>query len=185
MCCKRFRKRVIPFVLTFTLGLFVVNFAKQWDANKKQEELSISQSIKAPNKIPFTRESGIGFSGGSSNNSKELDCFACKDGKFKPTEKIQPAKKLSSETRAIKILSKPLAGYTNLARENVEQGTVKLKVTFLSNGRIGEIKVIKGLNYGLTERAIESALNIKFQPATVEGKPITVTKQVEYNFMIY
>ena len=83
------------------------------------------------------------------------------------------------------IFEKPAANYTSAAREHSVVSTVRLKVTFLPNGKIGAIDVVKGLDYGLTEQAITAARNINFQPATLGGTPIPVTKIIEYSFMIY
>jgi TonB family protein len=83
------------------------------------------------------------------------------------------------------IVTKPRPGYTELARSTNVQGTVLLRAVFLKNGGIGEISVIKALPAGLTERAIAALKRVAFLPAIVAGKPVTVTKQVEYSFSIY
>ncbi|MER3430211.1 MAG: hypothetical protein C4324_04050, partial [Blastocatellia bacterium] len=70
-------------------------------------------------------------------------------------------------------------------RTNNIQGSVTLRVTFLANGTIGPISVIKGLPYGLTEQAIAAAREIKFEPEMVNGVPRTTTRPVTYNFTIY
>lgn len=86
---------------------------------------------------------------------------------------------------ALKILSKPRPGYTDEARLGGIQGNVILRVTFTASGEVGKIDVVKGLPGGLTERAIAAARKISFEPVMVNGKPITVTKQIEYAFYIY
>jgi TonB family protein len=58
-------------------------------------------------------------------------------------------------------------------------------MTFSKDGSIGDIKVIQGLGYGLTEQAIAAAKQIVFQPKQINGVPVSVTKTVEYNFNIY
>jgi TonB family protein len=85
----------------------------------------------------------------------------------------------------LRILSKPRPSYTDAARDNLTQGTVRLRVTFLSNGEIGSILPVKSLPNGLTEEAINAAKNIKFEPATIDGKPVTISRTVEYSFSIY
>jgi TonB family protein len=87
--------------------------------------------------------------------------------------------------RSLTILSKPRAVYTDRARANQVQGKVILKITFKSNGEIGNIKVVRGLPDGLTENAINAAKWIRFQPEIKKRKPITVTKNIEYSFTIY
>lgn len=85
----------------------------------------------------------------------------------------------------LRILTKPRAAYTELARRNSEKGTVVVKVPFLANGGIGHVTVVKVLNYGLTEQATAAAKKIVFLPKRVNGVPVTVVKTVEYSFSIY
>ena len=84
-----------------------------------------------------------------------------------------------------RILSKPQPSYTEEARQNQVEGVVVLRVILSSNGTIVGISVISGLPYGLTERAIAAARQIKFTPAQKDGVPVTVAMQVEYKFNIY
>jgi TonB family protein len=87
-----------------------------------------------------------------------------------------------SRDSSIKILSKPKPKYTPSAEENNITGKVLLKVTFLANGRIGSVSVVKRLPHGLTEMAIAAARRIVFQPAMENGAPVTVVKTVVYSF---
>lgn len=85
----------------------------------------------------------------------------------------------------MKILAKPRAAYTTKARSDNVQGTVVLKVQFRGDGTIGAISVVKGLPYVLTEQSIAAAREIRFEPARVDGKPVTVSKTIEYTFLVY
>lgn len=93
-----------------------------------------------------------------------------------------PAVRISSP---LKIISKPRARYTDAARTANIQGSVMLRVTFLSSGQIGSISTIRGLGGGLTEEAIAAARSIRFEPAKVNGVPQTVTRPMEISFAIY
>jgi TonB family protein len=88
-------------------------------------------------------------------------------------------------TTNLAILSKPRPGYTDAARTNNVQGTVRLRVTFNANGSIGSISPVSGLPNGLTEQAIAAARQIRFEPKKINGVPVSVTKVVEYSFSIY
>jgi TonB family protein len=83
------------------------------------------------------------------------------------------------------ITYKEKARYTEEARLKHVQGTVVLKATFTADGRITDISVIHGLPDGLTEKAIEAAHRIRFQPALRDGVPVSVRASLEYNFMLY
>jgi TonB family protein len=112
--------------------------------------------------------------------------FPASDGTFHGRDEPEKtSKSLPSEIKGLKIISKPRAVYTEQAKTDQIQGKVLLKVTFTANGQIGAISTISGLPDGLTEASIAAARNIKFEPATQNGKPITVTKPIEYSFTIY
>jgi TonB family protein len=99
-----------------------------------------------------------------------------------PLEKPLP---LPPNTTPIKILSKVAPGYTEAARKNQEEGVVRLAILFSADGKTKYVLPVKGLRYGLTERAVLAALQITFEPQTVDGKPISVVRVVEYHFDIY
>lgn len=85
----------------------------------------------------------------------------------------------------IKLLTKPAPTYTEMARFYGITGTIILRVIFLASGEVGTVALVETLPLGLTERAIEAAKLIRFEPSTLDGTPITVTKQLEFGFRIY
>jgi len=96
--------------------------------------------------------------------------------------KIFSSKDVSSKAR---VLSKPEPQYTEEARKNQITGTVVLRAVFTSGGQVSQIRAVSGLPYGLTERAIAAARNIKFVPATKDGHAVSMYIQLEYNFNLY
>ena len=92
---------------------------------------------------------------------------------------------VSDSTSVLFISSKPKAQYTDAARREHVEGAVVLRVTFLANGTIGGVYVIKGLGLGLNNEAIHAARQITFHPKTINGRPTSVTRTVQYNFNIY
>jgi len=83
------------------------------------------------------------------------------------------------------IKVKPKAEYTKAALRHQVQGTVILRVVLHSSGRVRDVCVVKGLPYGLTRRAVEAAYRIEFEPAVKEGRAISATTLVEYEFYTY
>jgi TonB family protein len=88
-------------------------------------------------------------------------------------------------TNPLSLVAKPRPGYTELARRFNIEGTVVLKATFLANGSIGDVTVVKELPWGLTEQAIAAARKIVFLPPTVGDTPVTSVRQIEYTFSVY
>jgi TonB family protein len=75
-----------------------------------------------------------------------------------------------------------MAKYTEIARTNFVHGIVVLTVVFAANGKMQDIRVIRGLPDGLTHKAIEAARNIRFNAATRKGEPVSVRSNLEYKF---
>ena len=88
-------------------------------------------------------------------------------------------------TNPILIMSKPQSEYTDEARANEVEGTVRLRVTLLASGNVGGVEVVRGLPDGLTEQSMAAAKRIAFEPATVDGRPVSKRITVDYNFTIY
>ncbi|MEP6919791.1 MAG: energy transducer TonB [bacterium] len=96
--------------------------------------------------------------------------------------RIFSGKEVSSKAR---VLSKPEPQYTEEARKNQIIGTVVLRAVFTSGGQVTGIRAVSGLPFGLTERAIAAARQIKFSPAMKDGHPVSMYIQLEYNFNLY
>jgi TonB family protein len=94
-----------------------------------------------------------------------------------------PVEQVDSSLRPT-ILYREKAQYTQEAKDNKIEGTVVLSVVFGADGQIAYVKVIRGLPDGLTQKAIEAASKIRFEPATKDGKPVSVRGNLEYSFRL-
>ncbi len=93
---------------------------------------------------------------------------------------------LKEITEPLEIIVKPPPRYTDIARQNKVQGTVTLRVVFLSNGGIGEVTPVSDpLPFGLTEQAIAAAKKMAFLPQKSGNRTFTIVKSVQYSFSIY
>lgn len=75
--------------------------------------------------------------------------------------------------------------YTAEAREARVNGKIVIKAVLSSTGRVTNIEVVKSLPRGLDEKAIEAARQMVFIPAMKDGKFVSQSVQVEYNFSIF
>lgn len=131
-----------------------------------------------------------------------------------PPEKIEPGRNISSGTGSgysgmgtgsgsgnsqdspvttkspvsatpFKILSKPKASYTEMARVYEISGNVRLKVTLLANGTVGSVVPISYLPMGLTKSAMQAAKSVRFEPKTINGVPVSVVVTFDYGFSLF
>ena len=84
----------------------------------------------------------------------------------------------------VEVLSKPPVRYTSEARQLRVQGDVVLSVTFLASGQVVVHGVIQGLGHGLDEEARRVAQQIRFRPATNNGRPVDVTTKITITFQL-
>ena len=84
-----------------------------------------------------------------------------------------------------RILSRPEPQYTEEARKNQVSGTVVLRAVFSSSGQVTNIRAVSSLPYGLTERAIAAARQIRFTPAMKDGRAVSQYIEITYNFNLY
>lgn len=84
-----------------------------------------------------------------------------------------------------RVLRKPEPEYTALARETGVEGRVVLRAVFSADGSVRHLIVINSLPHGLTEKAVAAARKIKFEPATKDGRPVSMAFQLEYYFNLY
>jgi len=83
------------------------------------------------------------------------------------------------------VISKPEPQYTEQARRDQITGTVVLRVVFSSSGDVTNINAVQKLGGGLTEKAIAAAREIRFVPATRNGRAVSMYMQLQYNFNLY
>jgi TonB family protein len=96
-----------------------------------------------------------------------------------------PVLRPNDVTTKAKILSKPAPVYTENARNAQVSGTVVLQMILGADGTIRHILVLRWLSHGLVNQAEKAARQIKFIPASRDGRPVSQYIRVEYNFSIY
>lgn len=86
---------------------------------------------------------------------------------------------------APQAISTPDPDYTEEARRAKTQGTCILWLIVDSQGKPRDIRVVRGLGYGLDAKAVEAVRQWRFQPSLKDGKPVDVQISVEVAFHLY
>ena len=74
--------------------------------------------------------------------------------------------------------------YPEEARQSDIEGVVKLNLTVDTEGRVTDVRVVKGLGYGLDEEAARRAKRIRFLPGRRAGKPAVTTTDFNMRFAL-
>lgn len=123
---------------------------------------------------------GPGIGGNTGGGFNQSGCCGLSGGD--PDQRTFTGSEVDQRAR---LLSKPEPQYTEDARRNQISGTVMLRAVFSSSGEVVQIRALNTLPFGLTERAIAAARQIKFMPAMKDGRAVSVHMQLEYNFNLY
>lgn len=79
-------------------------------------------------------------------------------------------------------LNSPSPRYTEEARKNKIQGTVRVRVLIGADGGVKQVRMVRGLPDGLEEEAIRAAYQLRFRPAMKGGQPVAFWQLVEIEF---
>jgi TonB family protein len=83
------------------------------------------------------------------------------------------------------VLNFPGAEFSDEARRAKYQGVCMLSMIVDAHGIPQNLRVIRKLDYGLSEKAIEAVNKYRFKPAMKDGRPVPVMIDVEVNFHLY
>ncbi|MGD0362035.1 MAG: TonB family protein [Bryobacteraceae bacterium] len=81
-------------------------------------------------------------------------------------------------------LVRPEPEYSEEARKAACQGSVLLYLVVDSSGSPRNLKVLRGIGFGLDEKAIEAVEKWQFRAGYKDGKPVNVAATVEVNFRL-
>ena len=83
---------------------------------------------------------------------------------------------------APRLLNKVEPVYSEEAREAKVQGTAVLEIEVWPDGKVHNIRVVRGLGRGLDEQAVKAVEQWEFEPGLKDGEPVRVAATVEMNF---
>jgi TonB family protein len=95
---------------------------------------------------------------------------------------IAESSRYSSVTKPAHIRQQVAVAPTEKSLRAQIHGAVGLRVLVAADGRPARAYVIRRLGYGLDQRAVEAALQYRFEPATLNGLPQSVWVELEVKF---
>ena len=88
---------------------------------------------------------------------------------------------LVAETRPLNILRKPVADLTGIGAATDDGGAVTVNVTFGADGKVQKVEPAGGrfVRRPVWEAVEGAARWIQFEPETVNGLPVTVSREID------
>jgi len=138
-------------------------------------------NLGLPQGIPDTNSGGPGHKGiGNGDDGGVGDRRGSGDGEVDDAGAFAPGLSLPT------CLYCPIPVYTDEARHVKIQGTVTLRVKVGTDGRAREIRMVRGVGYGLEERAAETVRTWKFKPAhDAAGRDVAAWVTIEAVFHLF
>ena len=84
--------------------------------------------------------------------------------------------------RPPEFLSRVKPVYTAEAERSDVNATVEVMVVLRSSGEVGEAVITRWAGFGLEDSALRAIRQLKFNPATRNGQPISIRAMIRYNF---
>ena len=93
---------------------------------------------------------------------------------------------VGDSVKSPQVLQQPIPSYTEQAKEARIEGTMLVSAVIRKNGSVDQVKVIRGLGYGLDDSAVNTiSKEWKFKPGTLNDKPVDVSVVIEVSFRLY
>lgn len=93
--------------------------------------------------------------------------------------------RVGSGVSAPVLLNYVQAEFSDDARRAKYEGVCMISLVIDVHGMPQNVQVVKPLEYGLSEKAIEAVNKYRFRPAMKDGAPVPAKIGVEVNFMLY
>jgi periplasmic protein TonB len=95
-------------------------------------------------------------------------------GPYRPGSGVSPPR----------LLREVRANYTDEARRANITGEVVLEIVVRRDGTVGDVRVLRRLDPGLDQRAVQAVRQWRFSPATLKGAPVDVIVEVGVEFKL-
>jgi len=92
--------------------------------------------------------------------------------------------RVGGDVKAPVKITYPSPQYTEIARKARIQGVVIVEAIIDKEGNVTNVKVLKGLPMGLDQAAVDAVSRWKFEPGTLNGKPVAVVYNLTVNFQL-
>jgi len=102
-----------------------------------------------------------------------------------PVAELDTPRVLSPEMKPPLAVYRPAPAYPELARTVRRQGTVIIEAVIDRQGNVVDARLLRDAGLGLGEAALQAVRTWRYQPATLDGRPVTVYLTVTINFELH
>lgn len=171
------------FLLKHQATLLTLGRGNQWNSKREQLPQLLKDAIESLEKY-FALAQPQANAGFLREQLESLRFYlkAADEDAHSPNRQLFYASEVTTKAH---IFIKPPPEYSETARSVHVMGVVVLAAVLSDDGNLEHILVLQSLPYGLSAKSIEAAKQIKFTPATKDGRAVSTWTQLEYNFNLY
>jgi protein TonB len=93
--------------------------------------------------------------------------------------------RVGGDVRAPVAISRPAPRYPEIARKARIEGTVLVEATIDQAGRVVDARVLNDIGMGCGQAALEAIRGWRYEPATLNGRPVSVYLEVRVSFQLH
>ena len=94
-------------------------------------------------------------------------------------------KRIGNGVLAPTVLHTENPSYSEVAKREKISGNVLVGLVVDQQGEPTHVRVVRGIGYGLDEKAVEAVKGYKFKPAMEDGKPVAVAMNIQVKFQVF
>lgn len=125
----------------------------------------------------------IGVPGGDPNSNLDQGGIGWGGPVVAPEPQTEVVRYNGTMTRPVQLSGRQ-PRYSELARRAGIQGTVILEAVIDKQGRVSNVRILKGLPMGLDAEAVAAVQGWTFEPAKMEGRPVAVYYTLTVHFEV-
>ena len=92
--------------------------------------------------------------------------------------------RVGGDVKAPVAINRAKPNYTETARKSRATGVVIVEAVVNKQGEVEQVKVLKGLPFGLSEQAVAAVKQWRFRPGTLNGEAVDVIFNLTVNFTL-
>jgi protein TonB len=92
--------------------------------------------------------------------------------------------RVGGDVKAPVVLTRVEPTYPEVARKARVAGIVIVEAIIDKSGNVRDVKILKGLPFGLDNAAADAVRRWKFKPGTLNGQPVDVLFNLTVNFKL-
>jgi protein TonB len=100
-------------------------------------------------------------------------------------EPVEPPRRIGGDVKAPVAIARSAPPYPEAARKIRIEGVVLVEAVIDEAGNVVDARVLKDIGMGCGRAAVEAIRTWRYEPATLNGRPVSVYLEVRVSFRLH